>query len=206
MSQLLKITTTPIKIAVNVEQGHYEEVEQKENVRKEVQRQQRVQALQQQQAANMAGTTHKSANVDSYKSQTISASIPVEISAINNVMNMRINNAATQLSEISANAATTSATNVVENYVTTSDNLAAYVPNTTDSIKWEPTTLNLDLELNFNTEPEYEYVEQDTTKLRYVPREISFEVEQYPSIKIEYLGGPQYVPPSSDPNYKGEDK
>lgn len=206
MSQLLKITTTPIKIAVNVEQGHFEEVEHKENVRKEVQRQQRVQALQQQQAANMAGTTHKSANVDSYKSQTISASIPVEISSINNIMNMRMTNASAQLSEISASAATTSATNVVENYITTADNVTGYVPNTLDSIKWEPATLDLNLELNFNTEPEYEYVEEETTKLRYVPREISFEVEQYPSIKIEYLGGPQYVPASSDPNYKGGNK
>ena len=203
MSQLLKITTTPIKIAVNVEQGHYEEVERKNAIKHEIQRQQRVQALEAQQQVNTSTSTYKPTQqqveavkkVDSYQPQTISASIPVEFATINNVVNMRIANSQSQLTAESAQPAST----VKQNYVTSpSSNSVAYVPNTSDDIKWEPSTLNLDLEFNFNP------VEESDTELKYVPRQISFEVEQYPTIKIEYLGGPLYVPPSSDPNY--EDK
>ncbi|MDL2232242.1 DUF6470 family protein [Ruminococcaceae bacterium OttesenSCG-928-L11] len=37
--------------------------------------------------------------------------------------------------------------------------------------------------------------------LEYVPPNIEFQVTQYPQVVIEYLGGPMYVPPSSDPDY-----
>lgn len=204
MSQLLKITTTPIKIAVNVEQGHYEEVEQKNAVKHKIQRQQRVQALQSQQQLKTATSTYKptakqieaAERVDSYQStQTISATIPVEFATINNLMNMRVANSQNQLTTDNVQSATT----VKQNYVTNpNSNTVAYVPNSSDDIKWEPSTLNLDFEFNFNT------VEENDTKLKYVPRQISFEVEQYPTIKIEYLGGPMYVPPSSDPNYEDD--
>lgn len=203
MSQLLKITTTPIKIAVNVEHGHYEEVERKDAIKHEIQRQQRVQALEAQQQLKTSTSTYKptqqqveAANrVDSYQPQTISTSIPVEFATINNVVNMRIANSQSQLTTENIQQAA----EVKQNYVTNpGTNSVAYVPNTSDEIKWEPSTLNLDLEFNFNP------VEEPDTELKYVPRQISFEVEQYPTIKIEYLGGPLYVPPSSDPNY--EDK
>ena len=205
MSQLLKITTTPIKIAVNVEQGHYEEVERKSAIQHELQRQQRVQALQAQQQAKTATSSYKPTvqqqeaikRVDSYQStQTITASIPVEFANINNALTMRFANTESRINIESTQPANT----VKQNYVTSpTANTVAYAPSVSDEIKWEPSTLNLDLEFQVNT---YD----DDPQMKYVPRQISFEVEQYPSIKIEYLGGPLYVPASADPNYEDKDK
>lgn len=211
MSQLLKITTTPIKIAVNVEQAHFEEVERNNAAKHEVQRQQRVRALQAKQQMDTMTSTNKPAaqaiqaqkRVDSYQAtQTISASIPVEFASINNVMNMRLAQSSSQLSVESVQPAA----DVIQNYVTSpTSNAVGYVPSA-DDIKWEPSTLDLNLELHFNEDYGYEPVVDEGPERRFVPRKISFEVEQYPSIKIEYLGGPLYVPPSSDPNYDDGEK
>ena len=38
----------------------------------------------------------------------------------------------------------------------------------------------------------------------YVPGRFHMEVLQYPKVQIEYLGEPNYVPKSADPNYAGE--
>lgn len=38
--------------------------------------------------------------------------------------------------------------------------------------------------------------------LKFVPGSISMNILQYPKLEIKYLGGPIYVPPSSDPNYE----
>ncbi|NLM61368.1 MAG: hypothetical protein GX193_04740 [Clostridiales bacterium] len=42
-------------------------------------------------------------------------------------------------------------------------------------------------------------------ELEYIPGKLEIEIEQYPDIKIEYLGSPSYVPPSADPNYSEDE-
>ncbi|MBP5605378.1 MAG: hypothetical protein J6X60_07520 [Ruminiclostridium sp.] len=37
--------------------------------------------------------------------------------------------------------------------------------------------------------------------LEFIPGKVEFEITQMPSVQIEYLGEPIYVPPQSDPNY-----
>lgn len=39
-------------------------------------------------------------------------------------------------------------------------------------------------------------------QLEFVPGSFRLNFSQYPSINIEYLGGPLYVPPSADPNFE----
>ncbi len=41
-------------------------------------------------------------------------------------------------------------------------------------------------------------------KLDFVPGSFQLNFTQYSSINIEYLGGPNYVPPSADPNFVAE--
>lgn len=43
------------------------------------------------------------------------------------------------------------------------------------------------------------------TALEYVPGKLNIEIEQYPDIQIEYLGSPSYVPPSANPNYSEDE-
>lgn len=47
----------------------------------------------------------------------------------------------------------------------------------------------------------------DTGKVEnyeFIPGKISLEVKQMPSVEIEYLGGPIYVPPSAGPDFQGK--
>ncbi len=58
-------------------------------------------------------------------------------------------------------------------------------------IRFEMDKLNFDWRMN---QPSFEFT----------PGDIQISVTQRPSVQIKYVGGPIYVPPSSDPNYKGE--
>lgn len=60
------------------------------------------------------------------------------------------------------------------------------------SIRYEMDKLNIDWRMN---EGSFEFT----------PGDIEFTVTQRPDVVIKYLGGPIYVPPSSDPNYEPVD-
>lgn len=45
----------------------------------------------------------------------------------------------------------------------------------------------------------------DQGEFKFTPGDIEITVEQQPSVTIKYVGGPIYVPPSSDPNYEPVD-
>lgn len=188
MSQLIKITTIPIKIAVNVEKGHFEEVELSHH-----EKMQRTQKIEQGQIETQQQTytpqTIQQKKDEYIPTSSIQTTIPLEFATINNVLAMRVGNSEGKFSD----AVAIPASQVKQERVTSeSSNQVAYVPDNANEIKWQPSALNLQIDMNIN-DPE----------MKYVPGSISFEIEQYPTIEIEYLGGPQYVPPSSDPNYKG---
>ena len=42
-------------------------------------------------------------------------------------------------------------------------------------------------------------------EFEFVPADIEFSVLEYPSVVIEYVGDPIYIPPSSNPNYEPVD-
>ena len=60
------------------------------------------------------------------------------------------------------------------------------------SIRYEMDKLNIDWRMN---EGSFEFT----------PGDIEFTVTQRPDVVIKYVGGPVYVPPSSDPNYEPVD-
>ena len=60
------------------------------------------------------------------------------------------------------------------------------------NIRYEMDKLNIDWRMN---EGSFEFT----------PGDIEFTVTQRPEVVIKYLGGPIYVPPSSDPNYEPVD-
>ena len=59
------------------------------------------------------------------------------------------------------------------------------------NIRYQMDKLNFDWKLNGGN-------------FEFVPRDIEFSVTQMPDVIIKYVGGPIYVPPSSDPNYEPE--
>lgn len=75
-----------------------------------------------------------------------------------------------------------------------------FLPSVGPNIDWNPGELQIRYEmdkLNFDwrlNHPTFEFT----------PGDIQFSVTQQPDVEIKYVGGPLYVPPSSDPNYEGD--
>ncbi|MEG2144619.1 MAG: DUF6470 family protein [Oscillospiraceae bacterium] len=73
-----------------------------------------------------------------------------------------------------------------------------FVPPDGPNIDWEAGNLSMDYEPAVLTkEPQITPLEQ-----KFTPSKINVNIEQYPEVKIEYVGDPIYVPPSANPNYE----
>ena len=76
-----------------------------------------------------------------------------------------------------------------------------FLPSVPPEITWDPGEMHIRYEmdkLNFDwrvNQPQFEFT----------PGDIELTVTQRPEVIIKYIGGPIYVPPSSDPNYEPVD-
>ena len=76
-----------------------------------------------------------------------------------------------------------------------------FLPSVPPEITWDPGELNIRYEmdkLNFDWK-------MGEGSFEFTPGDIEFTVTQRPEVLIKYVGGPIYVPPSSDPNYEPVD-
>ncbi len=75
-----------------------------------------------------------------------------------------------------------------------------FLPTVGAELNWDAGDMQIRFEmdkLNFDwrmSHPSFEFT----------PGDIQISVTQQPSVQIKYVGGPLYVPPSSDPNYEGD--
>ena len=73
-----------------------------------------------------------------------------------------------------------------------------FLPNAPADISWTGGELDIQYEmdkLNFDWRMEQ-------MEFTFVPGDIEFTVTQRPDVIVKYVGGPLYVPPSSDPDYE----
>lgn len=76
-----------------------------------------------------------------------------------------------------------------------------FLPSAAPEIDWDPSELNIRFEmdkLNFDWR-------LSQGQFEFIPGDIEITVKQQPDVIIKYIGGPLYVPPSSDPNYEPVD-
>ena len=76
-----------------------------------------------------------------------------------------------------------------------------FLPSTGPDISWDGGELSIQYQmdkLNFDWRMEQ-------MNFTFVPGDIEFTMTQRPDVIIKYVGGPLYVPPSSDPNYEPVD-
>jgi len=76
-----------------------------------------------------------------------------------------------------------------------------FLPKVGPEITWDPGEMNIRYEmdkLNFDWKI-------GGGSFEFTPGDIEFTVTQRPEVIIKYVGGPIYVPPSSDPNYEPVD-
>lgn len=75
-----------------------------------------------------------------------------------------------------------------------------FLPSAGTDISWQPQELNLDYDPGSVT---FDW-ETMRNLMDYVPGKFQMNITQYPEVRIEYLGEPVYVPPSSSPTYEEE--
>ncbi len=81
--------------------------------------------------------------------------------------------------------------------ITTETNIGA-IPKERIDMSWEPASVKHNVERG-RVESDWK---QAANKMEFIPSSYSLEVKQLAKVEIEYIGGFQYVPPSSDPNYE----
>lgn len=78
----------------------------------------------------------------------------------------------------------------------------AFLPTVGPAITWQPADLQLDYEPGTVT---FDWKLLQNT-MEYIPGKFHLNILQYPDVQIEYLGGPNYVPPSAAPDYEETEK
>lgn len=179
MQQLLKITTTPIKVNVQVERSKYVERKQEDlSVSKANTKgchRERVDAFQ------ITQSTKNTSNINIKRNHA-------QVDGIGLVDQMGLKESMNCVNDL-----------VLERLHSEVLNHVVYMSNS-NSAKVEPNTLKLEfqpLQIDFD----FSHLKQ---KMEFQPGNLKFIVETYPEVHIEYVGDPIYVPKSSDPNYEGE--
>lgn len=77
------------------------------------------------------------------------------------------------------------------------DSAMVFLPTAGPDISWEPGNLSTDYQ-PASVETDWQIMKN---QMEYIPGKFHMKILQYPDVKVEYLGGPNYVPPSADPEY-----
>jgi hypothetical protein len=76
-----------------------------------------------------------------------------------------------------------------------------FIPSVGPDISWTPGEMNISYEMD---KLNYDW-RVNQPQFTFTPGDIEITVKQQPDVVIKYVGGPLYVPPSSDPNYEPVD-
>lgn len=77
-----------------------------------------------------------------------------------------------------------------------------FLPKEGPDISWDGGKLSIHYQMD---ELNMDWDTTGLTNFEFIPGKIEFDVKQMPKVEIEYLGGPIYVPPSADPELKGQE-
>ena len=74
-----------------------------------------------------------------------------------------------------------------------------FIPKTGADISWQDGALNINYQMD-DRNVDWEHLE--ASRLIFNPGKVEINIEQHPQVVIEYVGDPIYVPPSANPNYE----
>lgn len=78
------------------------------------------------------------------------------------------------------------------------ETILEFLPKEGPEMSWTGGTLKVNYQAD---KMNFDWDLKQQAAFNFIPGSIEFRVTQYPDVKIEYVGGPIYVPPSADPNY-----
>ncbi|MGN1482009.1 DUF6470 family protein [Porcipelethomonas sp.] len=81
---------------------------------------------------------------------------------------------------------------------TTIETVIGSIPSVKIDMSWEPASAKFDVRRS-KSETDWKTAAQE---MEFIPSSIRLEIEQYADVIIEYIGGHNYVPPSSNPDYE----
>jgi len=73
------------------------------------------------------------------------------------------------------------------------------IPSVPTNFDWDSHQLSMQYE---SDRQNYDWLSKNKPKLKFTPASVEFMVKEYAHVEFKYLGKPQYVPPSSSPDYK----
>lgn len=76
-----------------------------------------------------------------------------------------------------------------------------FIPKTGPEINWDPGQMEISYEMD---KLSFDW-RINQNQFEFIPGDIEISITQQPDVIIKYVGGPLYVPPSSDPNYEPVD-
>jgi hypothetical protein len=77
-----------------------------------------------------------------------------------------------------------------------------FLPTVGPDISWTPAEMNIRYDMD---KLNYDW-RVSPMQMQFTPGDIEISVKQKPDVIIKYIGGPLYVPPSSDPDYQPTDE
>lgn len=80
------------------------------------------------------------------------------------------------------------------------DMVMCFLPQGGAQLTWNPAVCDIQYQPG---DVQYQW-QRPETSYEYTPAQIDMKILQYPSIQVEYLGSPNYVPPSAAPDYVEE--
>lgn len=75
----------------------------------------------------------------------------------------------------------------------------AFIPDTPVNITYVPPELSIQYDMD---KLNFKWKTGGPKDFKFTPASIEYNIKQYPKVVIKYVGSPNYVPPSADPNYK----
>lgn len=81
----------------------------------------------------------------------------------------------------------------------TIETIMEFLPKEGADITFDGGTLNIDYQMGSQ---EFDWDIAQRVPMEFIPGSVELIVRDRPRVEIEYIGGPLYVPPSSDPNYE----
>lgn len=197
IGQLLKITSTPIKFEYNIEPARLEMRNRPLIPFAEVKTTQPEQRIH---------TENTKVNIDTYQARKslgmyhVADSVKIEAQeGIQNALKAT-GDAARAGWQISRNHhnGVNIAQIVQQKMMEQPDMVMKFLPQGGAELSWDPAVCDLSYKKG---DVQHKW-ERPTTQYEYIPGKISMNIIQYPSVKVEYVGEPQYVPPSAAPNYE----
>lgn len=81
---------------------------------------------------------------------------------------------------------------------TSIDTMLGFIPPTPSKVSFDPHQLSMKYDID---KLSFDWRKNNRPNMEFTPASIEFKIKNYARLEIEYLGGPNYIPKSADPDY-----